>query len=972
MAAGRASRGSATPELLCPALVGRHDELDVLQAAAQAAAAGRGSLVLVMGEPGVGKSRLLHELRSWCAEHGFAVLTGRAVETAMAMPFRALAEALLAADRLLPIGDDPEVAPFRRALSALVPSLDADGAVPAPPSLLHVAEGFLRVARRSSRGGAGVIVLFDDLHWADAETLAVLDYLTDQVAREPMLIVGTTRPDPGSAALAALQVLLDRRAATLLPLPRLDREQTLEMMRGCLADPAVPAELARMIEHEADGLPFFVEELLAGLAADRVLIRPADRWVLSGRVRSRVPRTFADSVARRLASLSPAEAELVLDAAMLGRQIDHPLLSAVSGVEAGIVDQMSDAAVGLGLLEVAERGHRFRHALTRQALLSARPVTERAARCQRVLTGLRAARPDLDGELAEVAAELAEVAGEPEEATRLLLMVAQRAIAKGALVSTESAQRRALALCAGSPRELEVREALVVTLALAGRPDEAFSEGEVVLARLAEPGLDPDGARRRAVHLAMARAAIAASDWGLAEAHLNQLGPDQGGLAAAVGLAALRAVVALGRYRLDDAERFAAEAVAAADRAEDADLRCEALLVHGRCTRVRDLDAAAAVFQLARAVARQAGLAHWESRATTELGFVRSYYAGDAELLHEARVLAEAGGAPETEAVIEIALTAAAWYRGDYEAQAAHGATAARLAHRHRLGQLEPAAMIMVAAVHAQRGDRAAMETVLAEAEPLICEEPNEVIALRTHCRAACALALEELTQASAEFAAAGELARAVHLTSPPPLLGMAALMAAVDGHDPAEMIADFQARHHDTIPQLAAMLDAARAVGLGRGGDPDAAGEHMQRALAGLMSNQPVSAFVARLVAPAAATDGWGQPTTWLSSALGTFESLGLPAPARACRVALRNLGRRVRRGGDELTARESEVLHLLADGLTNRQLAARLYLSARTVEKHVERLLAKTGAENRAQLATFALRQRDGNGEAPSEAGT
>jgi DNA-binding NarL/FixJ family response regulator len=120
----------------------------------------------------------------------------------------------------------------------------------------------------------------------------------------------------------------------------------------------------------------------------------------------------------------------------------------------------------------------------------------------------------------------------------------------------------------------------------------------------------------------------------------------------------------------------------------------------------------------------------------------------------------------------------------------------------------------------------------------------------------------------------------------------------------------------------------------------------------------------VSWLVASAAAEDGWGRPVVWLTDALESFETRGLRGAADACRTALRHLGRRVPRGADEFSPREQEVLALVSEGLPNREIGQRLFLSSRTVEKHVERLLAKTGTANRAQLATYALRQARGAG--------
>lgn len=201
--------------VLSPVLVGRAAELSALHAGLSRAAAGHGATVVVVGEAGIGKTRLLRETRRRAAERGMAVLVGRAVDASAPIPFRPIVEALLAACRSGGVLDDPDVIPFRAALGALVPGLAAPVEKPSP---LHVAEAFLRVAR--SRGaGRGAVVVLDDLHWADGESLAVVEYLADNVGDEPILLVASARDEP-RPQLRSLTALVDRRVGSLLALSR--------------------------------------------------------------------------------------------------------------------------------------------------------------------------------------------------------------------------------------------------------------------------------------------------------------------------------------------------------------------------------------------------------------------------------------------------------------------------------------------------------------------------------------------------------------------------------------------------------------------------------------------------------------------------------------------------------------------------------------------------------------------------------
>jgi DNA-binding NarL/FixJ family response regulator len=163
--------------------------------------------------------------------------------------------------------------------------------------------------------------------------------------------------------------------------------------------------------------------------------------------------------------------------------------------------------------------------------------------------------------------------------------------------------------------------------------------------------------------------------------------------------------------------------------------------------------------------------------------------------------------------------------------------------------------------------------------------------------------------------------------------------------------------------------FSVAQAIVAGRVGDTDRADELFRDGDAGIALSPWIQALYRRYAAEAALADGWGEPTVWLAEAEAVFENSGNPPLARACRSLLGTAGvtprrRPPRRGpearsGTDLTTREADVLALVAQGFTNKQIAVRLYLSARTVEKHVERILAKTGAPNRTALAALAAEE-------------
>jgi DNA-binding NarL/FixJ family response regulator len=949
-----------TSPLLAPEIIGRTRELEVLRAGLEGAGAGHGSTVVVVGEAGIGKSRLLREVRTWCSELGAVALVGRCVETATTIPFRPLAEALLAACRSGPLDADPEVLPFRGALRRLVPDGTIGEAAPsdAPGApLLHVAEAFLRVARARGRAGRGTAVLLDDLQWVDAETLAAVEYLADNLESEPVLLVAASRPVAGRTA-PGLSALADRRVATLLELSRLGPEDTATMTRGCLGDAAVPAQVLALVEEQAEGLPFLVEELLAGLRSDGVLIPDGDGWAVHPTRGHRPPPTFHESVRSRMRALTPEHRRVLGDAALLGRTVDRALVAAMTEAGPIAVDAAIHAALEVTLLQTFELGVRFRHAMTRDALLADLSASDRMARSRRALAALGSVYPELPDDLTGVAADLAEAVGDASTAVTLLLAQARQALARGALTSAENALRRALALVGDGPSWPEVTVPLVTTLGLAGRVADAFTTGEAVLARLGADGSgDPDGAQRLEVHLALARAASAATDWTRAAGHLTRARalPAGADVAAVARLDALDANVALGRYRVDDAARLAASAVAAAEQAGDPDLLCEALLVHGRCLRTRRLGLAIRVFRRCADVAEAAGLAHREARALTELGFVYGYRDADDRVLLTARSRARACGAPETEAVAENALAGIAWCRADADAVASHTDAGLALARRYRLGQLEPALLVCAAAGRALRADTVGMEALLTRADAL-GDEPMERIAALAQARATCAFATDDLHAAAHHLAAAAELARVGAATAVVPMLALHPVVLAAAGADVSSVEVELRDWDNGASRLIGGMLGAATAIRAGRSGT--AAVAALERALANLDVAPFLQAVVARLAATAAEKNGWGDPSSWLAAAHATFVGLGLPAPAAGCAAALRRLQPPGPRPG-ALTPREEDVLTLVEQGLPNRAIAERLFLSARTVEKHVERLLAKTGQANRTQLASYARRR-------------
>ena len=948
--------------VLAAHVVGRDHELAALRDAVRAATHGRGSIVFLVGEAGIGKSRLAQVSAGDAEQRGLRVLRGRAVPTATPVAYRPLAEVLSSAVRAGTVPDAAELAPFRATLGRLVPAWRDDEVAEVDDSVLVLAEGVLRFLRGVALAD-GCVVVLEDLHWADPETLTILEYLADNLADEHVVCVATVRDESPSPGLDLARTLHARRASDLIELRRFGDVDVAEMLESCLGTVEASPELMALAAR-ADGVPFLVEELLAVAVASGALVHSGTSWTLSRAVDHVVPMTFVDSVRRRLVALGDEARTVLAAAAILGRRFDWDLLPTVTGLDEGAVVAALHAAVDTQIVAVDQDAFRFRHALSRDAVLAELLPPERARLSARVLEAIEQANPGLPGHWCELAADVAEGAGDRSRAAALLLEAGRRALDGGALTTAETTLERARVLAPSRDAvAVDVEECLATVLALAGKRDRAVEVGESLLAQL---GSGAAVAHRRAeAHLRLARAEVAGTRWAeaderLARASAEAADPADEGLRARIDVVA--AQVAIMR-RPENAVVLARGALDVAERLDLPEVACEALEVIGRFERQRDLDAAEAVFARAYEIADGHGRAVWRLRALHELGTIDLLRGGGVERFEQARELALALGALSTVAVLDVQISAALAIGNDPEPSLAVARRATELARRYRLGAPLAAALAFEAVAHARAGRRTELERCLAEASEhgdsdfeVIAEFARVLLAFVEEDRAAARRHLERAAVALPQ--ASGDQATG-------PAAGLLALVLAVDDGDMDHWPA------HEPVHFLArGFLRHAEAVLAGRGGDVDTA---LGLLLQGDEAMADASWFrhcAHRLVAEAALADGWGDPVAWLTDALRFFDRNGDERLASACRSLLRKAGAPVpRRRVEEvassaslralgLTARELEVLRLLGEGLSNKDIGARLYLSPRTVERHVASLTAKAGVSRRSELVAFAAR--------------
>jgi DNA-binding CsgD family transcriptional regulator/tetratricopeptide (TPR) repeat protein len=905
--------------------VGRDAETSVLQSASAAARGGAGGLVFLTGEPGIGKSRLAREVAAQARIHGVAVIVGRAVPGSASTPYRPLTEALLQALRNRGLPADADLAPWLPALRSIIPTASGDSQGEHSPAVRG--EAVLRLLRRLARPGS-LVVLLEDLHWADPDSLAVIEYLGDNLSSEPVLCLATTRSEPPSAAMDLALRLHRRRSVAHLPLGRLDDEHVAAMVRACL--PEAAGDTIARVQRTADGVPFLVEELLSSPG---------------------VPRSFADTVRARLTGLGDDERLVLHTAAVLGRQFDWRLLPKATGLPASVVSNALERGVGSMLLSVDGDAFRFRHALTREAVAEELLPTRRATVAAGALAAVEAAHPGLPGSCRDLAADLAAQSGDREQAGSLLVASGRASRGRGALATAIDTLSRAAGLLDDAAARGEADALLVEALGLAGRVDEAMMAGERLIAQLSQDGAA--AAARAEIHLRLAHAAVDGTRWEAATEHLdtakNILAANpQPALSARAAI--LEGEVAFADNDVGRARRLAGSVIDAEHASPD--VRCHALELLGRIQRINDLGAARNTFERALALADTSRLAIWRLRALHELGTIEMFDHAGTERLIEARRSADGLGAVSTGAVIDLQLCAALMFRFALDEAAQHARSALAISQRLGLAKVRAIVLLFLGEIHALRRENSDMERFLALADSAAPGDPEIEGSAWAGGRGMLGLLDDDWAGALEDLGRGIAILDRLPQQGPASYRGMWPLLLAAVG-DARAAAAIAEARRIGVTVNRAnrGLLGYADALLAGRAGDRQRATE-LARAADGELVHYPVWADLARLcAAEPALADGWGEPERWLEDGVQVFAAHGIDPLAERCRRLLDG-PRPSRWTGLGITDREADVLRLVAEGLANKEIAARLHVSPRTVEKHVESLLRKTAARSRTQL--------------------
>lgn len=968
MSGAAGMRGDTTgrfPRLSSPTLVGRAGELAALaNAMAQAPA-----LVLVEGEAGIGKSRLVLEFLASPA------VRERRVLVAVCPPFREphtlgpLIDAIRqATDSVAGLG----LSALAGTLRPFFPEWAAQ--LPSPAEPLDDARAarhriFRALVELLDRLRIAVLVV-EDVHWADEATMEFLLFL---VARpdgwsgsRPGLLV-TYRPEDLPANTSLVQISSRRPAGTTrvrIPLAGLDVAQTGRLMSSMLAGEAISVVFAEFLHRHTAGIPLAVEEVMRLLHDRADLVHRDKGWARRRLDRIDIPATVRDAVLERAARLGPPAQAMLRAAAVLVDAADVAMLAAVSGLAAGDADQGVTEATQTGLLQQDERAlFSVRHPLAAQAVSEAIPPSQRRALHRRAAEVLQHRRP---APLARLARHF-RAAGDTAAWLRYAELAADRALGS----ADEAAAAALLYQLLDSP-DLPASDVvrLVDKMPFAGFTGPARTDILV-----------------RALRRAMDGACLAARDRGLTRLHLARV------LSFAGERVAARDEAERSLAELPPGSLEAARAMVLLGRPE--------LLAGTRTANLDWLQRSAAARDCAWSPADRLNLV--VERATAQLTM------GEESGWVEAAAIPPDVSDPTTRQHVtrgHLNFGDAAMRWGRYGQARRHLAAALTLAEQHDLIAVRDA--VLATQVHldwfvgewAGLADRAEAAAGGDDTLPTIWAETNLVAGMiRTatatrgmpdltevldvsrrhglaelHLETAAAIGMSRLADGDVDAALSVTeepvriiAARGIWLWGAPVLpVRVDALVAAGRVDAAADLIREVvHSRCGRDIPTMRAALAQARAAVAEGRGDRHRAAAHYRRA-AGIWRSMPRPYDALRMAERGAAAAADEPGRVELAEVLDGFTGLGARRDADRVRRRLRDLGvsvpRPARGGGrpgygDRLSPRELDVVRLLLAGRTNRQIAADLVLSVQTVASHLKSAMRKLRVSSRTAVAVRAV---------------
>jgi tetratricopeptide (TPR) repeat protein len=457
-------------------LVGREKELAMLDEIVRATTSGTGSVLFIVGEPGLGKTRLVEESRkrfmAWVGAGTGRLplwLEGRCASYASSTPYGLYQQLLSAWVGAAPEeGEEVVRSALERAMKAIFGGHVDHSALLAQMMGLRPGPGEEYLARLSPEGlqratfaavralvaqlvGRGPTVLvLEDLHWADPTSLRLTEELATVASEGPLFLLATRRPEP-DAGVPVLERALEAgtschlRRIELSPLPE---EAERDLARSLVGPGTSEAVIATMCEGVA-GNPLFLEERLSSLVETGALVRDKTVWQLSDSADTEIPEVLERLIRSRVDRLRPGPREIITSASVLGPEFGLSALAAVVELEGGLAAELAELSAAGLLTEVRrapEPAYRFRHALIQEAIYGGMVRDRRRHLHARAAWGLEAASSERLEEVAAVLGHHYAAAGETARAVNYFELAGDHAVSVFASDEAISSYRSALAV----------------------------------------------------------------------------------------------------------------------------------------------------------------------------------------------------------------------------------------------------------------------------------------------------------------------------------------------------------------------------------------------------------------------------------------------------------------------------------------------------------------------------------------------
>jgi DNA-binding CsgD family transcriptional regulator/tetratricopeptide (TPR) repeat protein len=961
-------------------LVGRDAELDRLTLALDAAADGVTRVVTLEGDAGVGKTRLAAELMALARTRGFVTLHAVASPLHADLPYGVIVEALRPLVRTVEAGARARLIEGLPDLGRLFEGLY----LPAPTPLgeagmerTRLFEAVCRLLDRLARQQP-VLLVVDDIHWADPASLAMLHYVVSGLVGRHFLLVITSRSGESSDELEVLLSTL-RRSALLVELDigRLDASEIRAMARGLLADEP-PSTLTELLVERTRGLPLFVRALVMMLLDSGRLFRSGGRWVLGQQALDDIPPELVGLLRSRLNALGTADRAVFDIVAVAGGDIGHQLICGLGADEAEVLECVRRLRLAGVLVEqLADTGVRYQvtHPLLGEVAYEELPTVARRRTHAAIAAALERLEPIDIGRLAHHIRG----AGDEVDAGKALdvLVAALEAALEGK--AGEQAVNHAEAAI-GLARRLGRRDLLprlkeqrAEALELAGHGDAGIEAWREAAESSIAAGRLVDAARQ------LHRLSLVEWDTGHladSQAHLDEataMLPDMPMVAErlAVTETRLRMFARRGLMRELSAEVRTLDHVAAATGSRQA----LALANLGRsevCLRSGDHSGAEQAISVVMAVAREEGwilVLEEEFRPAVCNALAWGDPAAARQLAEEGRRLARETGVPAREIIDGFLLAFANFFSGSWDEATNDADRLLELSNRIGMRRGIAAALCVRAAVHSRRGQFTHASACLNEARAVYAEgfaNDLHVLGPGNVCQAMVLLGQ-------------GDVQSALHLASEmiPGGVAVPAFCSAMLGEaqvavgdvDGAWDTARLIARHGPGAPYPAAVSEWIKGLVARAAGDWAAASGAFNRAANGFASlPMPYEAITARLdwaEVVATQTDSdeeRARAAAVMTEHLTALDRLGARPVADRTRRLLRRLGARLAprpriRTSGQLSSRETEIARLVAEGLSNPEIADRLFISERTVTTHLQNVYQRIGVTSRTGLTRYVL---------------